>query len=208
MGDPWEFQDEPGGELGIFTLTCLLNVPLRMVEVIRQRHPRARDINIIGMPKMSYKDDEQMGQYVKFMDEYINHQVSTYSKLQADIQAFNMSNDEIRRDLRFNIAPPCGWPLKFSEPPTRDSAFLRFGLFPFPIIMWFKVAKQLTHNVNLDSFTLNIGTLPPAVSKKERDFLTCDPSFQSELVIEDSHILTSQVLSFLLQICFSAETSL
>jgi hypothetical protein len=66
MGDPCEYQNEPGGELGVFTLLNLLNVPLRMSEVIRQRYTRASDIQIIGMPKMSFKDDEGMGNYVRY----------------------------------------------------------------------------------------------------------------------------------------------
>jgi hypothetical protein len=33
------------------------------------------------------------------------------------------------------------------------------------------------------------------VSKKGRDFLTCDPSFESELIMDDCHILTSRVLA-------------
>lgn len=193
MGDPCDYQNEPGGELGVFTLTNLLNVPLRISEVIRQRCARASDIKIIGMPKLSFQDDEIMGNYVRYMDEYINHQVKSYDKLQQDILVYCTTLPADRRDMRFEISHPGGWPLKAVTSESENPIFLRFGVFPFPIIMWFKVSKQLSANVNLDSFSLNIGTLPAAVSKKERDFLTCDPSFQSEAVIDDSHILTNRV---------------
>ena len=197
-GDPTEHMNEPGGELGVFTLTCMLGLPIRISEVLNGRYQDVRDIKIIGMPNLTFMEDENMDQYVKYMHEYINENVKAHDRLQQDALAYHTASDKDKREMQFQTDSPGGWPLKATDAPGGDPPhlmYIRFGMFPLPLTMWFSLAKSLSCSVNMDSFSLNIGTLPMAVSKKGRDFLTCDPSFESELIMDDCHILTSRVLA-------------
>jgi hypothetical protein len=204
-GDPCEHTIEPGGELGVFTLVSLLGAPLRMADWIRRNHKDTTNIQILGTPKLSFLDDEIMNQYVGYADEYLNEHSRWHSKLTSDIAAFCAASEKERRDMEFNLPAPGGWPLK-SMPLVDDPrhTYLRFGYFPYPIVMQFKVLKFMSETVSLDSFQMNIGTLPKSVSKKARDFLTCEAMIDDITADEDDdsaipdedddHILTERRL--------------
>jgi hypothetical protein len=200
-GDPCENMIEPGGELGVFTLTSLLTVPLRIADVIRRKYRGVSDIQILGAPKLSYRNDEDMDQYMRYTDEYINEHSRSHEQLMADIATYNKAEQKDRGDMEFLVASPGGWPLK-SVPIEGDSRrmFVRFGIFPFPIMMGFKVFRFMSEIVSMDSFQMNIGVLPKSVSKKARDFLTCEATIEEEGADDDfevpdeddDHILTER----------------
>lgn len=187
MGDPVECINDPGGELGVFTLSCLLSAPLRMADVINRAYKNVNDIKIIGVPDLSYEDDETMEDYCKYMQDYISEQTGYYQQLVNDISVFYKTPESERHDLLFPKECSGGIPMKFDE---SNGAFLRFGVFKFPIMMWFKFFKYLSLNVDFESFNPNIGKLPALVEKKGRDFLTWDRTVGStDLKIKDEHVL-------------------
>jgi hypothetical protein len=203
-GDPCENMIEPGGELGVFTLTSLLTVPLRIADVIRRNHVNVSDIQILGTPKLSYSNDEDMDQYMRYTDEYINEASRCHEQLMTDIGAFNKADEKEKATMEFLVASPGGWPLK-SVPIEGDHrrVFVRFGnIFPFPIVMDFRIFRFMSEIVSMDSFQMNIGVLPKSVLKKARDFLTCEPAIDEEANDDDDdfeipdedddHILTEK----------------
>ena len=47
-GDPCSHANDPGGELGVYTITNLLNVPLRIAELVELEYPDYTDLHILG----------------------------------------------------------------------------------------------------------------------------------------------------------------
>jgi len=188
-GDPCENMIEPGGELGVFTLTSLLTLPLRIADVVRRKFRDVSDIQILGAPKLSYRNDEDMDQYMMYTDEYINEHSRCHEQLMSDIATYNKTGEKERAEMEFLVASPGGWPLK-SVPIEGDfrRMFVRFGLFPFPIVMNFNVLRFMSEIVNMDSFKMNMGMLPKSVAKKARDFLTCQPVIEEEGAPDDFEI--------------------
>jgi hypothetical protein len=182
VGDPCEHMIEPSGELGVFTLTSLLSAPLRMAEWLQRHHGDVTDIQIIGMPKLSYHNDEMMNEYVKYMHESLNEQGKAYANLQCSVDAFNTAGEKDEKgSMEFRLDAPGGWPLK-SIPLEGDSrhTFIRFGIFPLPLVMRFKIHRLMSNTISFNSFQSNLGKLPKSVEKKARDFLTCEPVFEDE----------------------------
>jgi hypothetical protein len=182
VGDPFDNMIEPSGELGVFTLTSLLSVPLRIAEWLQRNRKDVTDIQIIGMPKLSFRNDETMNEYVKYMHETLNVHGGTYENLQRSVLAFNTAGEkDDKGSMEFRLDAPGGWPLK-SAPIEGDSrrTFFRFGIFPFPLVMRFKIYRLFSNILSYDSFLSNIGKLPKAVEKKARDFLTCDALIDEE----------------------------
>ena len=208
VGDPCEHMIEPSGELGVFTLTSLLSAPLRMAEWLQRHHEDVTDIQIIGMPKLSYHNDETMNEYVKYMHESLNEHGKAYANLQCSVGAYNTAGEkDDKSSMEFTLDSPGGWPLKsvLMDGESRHT-FIQFGRLPFPLVMRFKIQRLMSSAITFDSFLSNLGKLPKAVEKKARDFLTCEPVFEDEIDNEepdgddvdnipdedDDHILTEK----------------
>jgi hypothetical protein len=181
LGDPCEHTTEPSGELGVFTLTSSFSAPLRMADYIQRTFKPATSIQIMGTPKLSYRDDEGMDEYWKYTSEYLNENAKAYSRLQSDISAYNMAGEKEQRDMEFDTTAPGGWPMKSVQ--QDDGAwdeYIRFGLPQLPIMMGFKMFSYMAENVSMDTFQINLGGLPKDVMKSARNFLTCKPYFDGE----------------------------
>lgn len=185
--DPYKHLQQPSGSFGFFTITNMLGLPLRIAEMLHARYSGASEIRIIGCPDLSYVNDAGMLEYVRFMNDYISQQGGWNEDMQGFMQAFYALKDEDRLDRRFPLSHPCGWPLRVER-----GVFLRFGLFPFPLVMWFNLVKTPQYNMGKQTFLVNYGKLPKTVTKKLRDFLTSNLAEADQTIIPDERILTSR----------------
>ena len=181
--DPWRFVSVPWSEAGVSTITNLLSMPLRIAAVMRERYPQCGRIDILGCPRLSYREDQQMRDYDDYMTDYIKHQMRCADAFEKHMEDYERLIAGQRRDAEYELANPGGWPTE---------GFTRFSVFRLPIMMEWGLQKNLSNEVKFDTFVLNIGTLPELASKKMRDFLTCDPGAANHVVIDDGRVLVGR----------------
>lgn len=185
--NPMTYENNPGGKLGFFTLTNMLNAPIRMYNVVKRNYPQAENVYILGCPKLSFRSDLSMSDYVKYMHKTINVTTQVYENLQRDIEAFNTTKQEEQTGKKFDVISCGGWPLKVHE----SGKFQRFGHFRWPIFMTFEMQKIMAEQLKKSGFLMNYGGLPLSVEKKLRDFCTFDPEAENGGLVPDEHILKS-----------------
>lgn len=192
--DPIIYKNDVGGEGGILSMLCMLNLPIRIAWIIRnlRQDEYPENIRIIGMPLLSFKENGTMNQYKKYMHAYINEQVDIYQEFGRCVKVYYSTQEPEQSELTFSsIRSPGGWPLKVCRT-TVDGRFefQRFGIFPFPLIMRFD-QRKFVERPSKDSFLLNLGQEPESVVKKKRDFATFDSEIGSGSMMPDSFILQS-----------------
>ena len=194
--DPAKYSDDIGGKGGILSMLCMLNLPLRIAWIIRCLRPAEtpEDIRIIGMPRLSFKENGTMSEYLKYMHAYINEQVEIYAEFERNVKVYYSTQEPQQSDLSFNnIRSPGGWPLKVCTTDDDRMEFQRFGLFPFPLIMAFN-HQRFVDKPSKESFLLNLGQEPDSVVKKKRDFATFDSDAGVKSIMPDSAVLMSTEL--------------
>lgn len=197
MCDPVVYKNDIGGKGGVLSMMCLLNLPLRMQWVIRNLRPDQdpQNIRIIGLPKLSFRNDGTMEGYIKYMHTYINGQVEVFDTFQNHVKVFNAASESEQEILDYEIKSPGGWPLQSCIHPDKGhQLYQRFGLFEFPLIMKFDYQK-FVERPSKESFLLNMGPEPESVMKKKRDFATFDPTAGASSVMSDSAVLLSKELA-------------
>jgi hypothetical protein len=192
--DPDTYRNDIGGKGGIFSVLCMLNIPLRIAWILRNmkqgEHPE--DICIIGMPKLSFTENGTMEHYHKYMHAYINEQVEIHDEFQRSVKVYYSTQEPEQSELVFNtIRSPGGWPLKYCALENGRVQYQRFGLFPFPLMMKFQFQKKFVQQPSMESFMLNLGQEPETVVKKKRDFATFDPDAGIGSIMPDSTVLVS-----------------
>lgn len=200
--DPRAYRNDLGGKGGFYSVLCILNLPLRIAWILRNMRPENHPVNIriIGMPKLSFKDNGTMDQYTKYMHAYINEQVEIHDELERNIKVYYSTQEPEQSELSFdNIRSPGGWPLKACDFERDRFEFQRFGLFPFPLVMSFSYIK-FVEKPSRESFLLNLGQEPESVMKKKRDFATYDFDVGASSVMPDDNVLTSTELATPLRI--------
>lgn len=185
--NPMTYENNPGGKLGFFTLTNMLNAPIRIYNVVMRQNPSASKVYILGCPKLSFCEDMMMQDYILYMHRNINEITMAYSQLQTNIQAYNTTKPEEQASMKFQLMCCGGWPLKANA----RNHFVRFGHFRWPIMLSFEMQKILAEQLKKSGFLMNYGNLPLSVEKKLRDFCTYDPGAENGGIVPDEHILKS-----------------
>lgn len=191
--DPSVYKNDIGGKGGMLSVLCMLNLPLRMAWIIQnlRQDESPSNIRIIGMPKLTFRQDGSMDQYLKYMNCYINEQVQIYEDFQRNVKVYYSTQEPEQSELTFNnIKSPGGWPLKAYAVSGHRQEYQRFGLFPFPLVMSFNY-QIFVERPSKESFLLNLGQEPESVVKKKRDFATFDQRMGRGSVMLDSTILMS-----------------
>jgi hypothetical protein len=195
--DPARYSDDIGGKGGILSVLSMLNLPLRIAWIIRNLKPGEcpENIRIIGMPKLTFKENGTMHEYLRYMHAYINEQVELHAEFERNVKVYYSTQEPEQSELSFtNIRSPGGWPLKTCTVDGDRVEFQRFGLFPFPLVMAFN-HQRFVDKPSKESFLLNLGQEPDSVVKKKRDFATFDQEAGVKSVMPDSAILLSTELS-------------
>jgi hypothetical protein len=192
-GDPCSHANDPGGELGVYTITNLLNVPLRISERVHAEYAGANNLQILGCPKLSYLDDDIMRSYAEYMHCVVDQQCRWQEQHRDFSQLFAKTKEEDRGDKAYALPHPVGWPCK--AVPAADGetqTYTRFrGVFVLPLMMtWGFMLPMSAFTTHKDSFEINLGGLPDTANKKTLDFSTCDLDAASPSFIPDGQILT------------------
>ena len=178
-GDPMAYRTNPGGTMGFFTLTSMLNIPYRININILREFPSATDIRILGCPKLSFANGGIDDNYVNYYHKTVNVQTTVYEELQTFCKAaVSGAAGKDQESMRFKLDSVGAWPLKAMEKSDEFSTkykYQRFGHFRWPMMMEFNVMKQGDFS-SKDAFVMNLGTpFPQLASNMMRRFMTYDP---------------------------------
>ena len=77
---------DPGGELGVDTVLGMFMLPLKVNEIIRHRFPSASQIHIVGIPELSFGEQDDMQTYAAYMHAYIDHNVAFRAHFSAQVR--------------------------------------------------------------------------------------------------------------------------
>lgn len=196
FSDPSKYDNDMGGKGGVYSVLSMLNLPYRFARVIKEQVREGQvisNLRIIGLPDMSYNKDGTMNQYEKYMHRYITEQAELHNTFLYHLKVYCGASEAEQADMRFELPSPGGWPLKHVTGEDDCDAYLRFGLFKFPIILNFMDPK-FVERMTSDSFKMNLGGLPFSVEKKMRDFKTYDPKSSGSGMISDSQMLLETTL--------------
>jgi hypothetical protein len=191
--DPIHQQCSPYAPLGMFALLNLLNVPLRIHYVVRQRKPGCTGMRIIGFPSLSFMNDEEMRNYHEYVKEYVLHGEQNLHELRLAIQTYYSTKDGQQSVLEYDIKCPGGWPSRMSRSSTdgSDEVFKGWSIWRLPLCMEFAL---LVPSVEYETFTANVGALPALVVKKIEDMKqanladpeNCGACIADELVLKEA----------------------
>ena len=190
MGDPTLYKLDPGGELGIFSICNMLMVPYKVWNLVKKTYKDAENIRIMGCPSIRYSKDGMDDFYETYYHTLVNCVSKAYQQLTTDIQICLSMKDEERREKQWDMENVGGWPLKVANDNTGKVIFLRFGHFPWPIVMHFDIKKP-ENNLNKMGFMMNLGLIPLSVQHMLFVFKTFNPNVPNSVVISDEHILKS-----------------
>jgi hypothetical protein len=192
-GDPCSHIHDPGSELGVYTITNLLNVPLRIAERVHSEYRGVVDLRILGCPQLSFLDDDIMRSYAEYMHEVVDQQCRWQEQHKDFSQLFARTKEEERADKAYTLPHPVGWPcMAESSGDGGAPEFTRFnGVFVLPLMMtWGFMLPMSAFTTHKENFEINIGDLPEAAKKKTLDFNTCDLESAHPTFIPDDQILT------------------
>ena len=185
--DPWKFTSVPWSEAGVYTITNLLSMPLRIAGLMKARYPGCDEVETTGCPTLSFRNDQGMRDYDEYMSRYIAHQQSNEKAYEEHAEEYARLTVPQKKDASYTLDSPGGWPTGGES----GQRFTEFSLFRLPIMMEWGLEKNLSNEVKFDTFVLNIGALPELAGKKLRDFLTSDPDVGPFAGVDDSRVLTS-----------------
>ena len=197
-GDPCSHVNNPGHELGIYRITNLLSVPLRIAELISREYREVSNLNIIGCPKLTHLRDDVMRKYVKYMNELVDQHCRWQEDHCNFRRAFSELKDEEKHDAHYQLPHPGGWPIKAVPSPDGDGVmYTQFdNVFSLPMMMtWGILIPMSTFLTNRETFVINIGGIPNVAEKSIIDFNTCNLDDHHPATIPNELILKSQELA-------------
>lgn len=84
--DPMDHSLDPGGQLGVDTVLGMFMLPLKAHEIIRHRFPRASGVRVVGVPELSFENQDDMQDYALYMHAYIDHNVASRGHFAAQVR--------------------------------------------------------------------------------------------------------------------------
>ena len=192
-GDPCSHVNDPGNPLGVYTITNLLNTPLRIAHRIRREYSHVSNLHILGCPQLSYLNDDTMRCYTSYMHEMIDQHCKWQAHHRDFCQDFARLKEEDRSDKMYDLPHPGGWPCNAVASEDGDTlTFVRFtNVFVLPAMMrWGMMLPMSSFTTNRENFCINIGSLPNVTTKKTLDFSTCNLESDRPTLMADSQVLT------------------
>lgn len=213
VGSPDDFADQPGGKLGRDSLFNLFQIPFQIrgivkqeiLERMRRSNPKAtlRDValgslDIIGLPRLSFRRDEATQDYVAYMHAYVTNMSNLRAEFMRALKDYYKPREKEakkdgKKDGKFNtVAEPgeegedveetytlyrldCagGWPLQRSA----DREYSRFGLPRLPLWLAFEPEFKPDPQTTMDNWLADVGGangIPELVKTCLRSFLVQD----------------------------------
>lgn len=165
MGAANDYKFNPGGSLGVLTVLSPFQIPIKLFNIITTQYPNARDISIMGMPKMSFRmEDTVTIEWLALLRKSINEDQRSIARDMETLQGYNMLKDKSTFECPQQQAV-AGWPL---PPFGKDGTVTAFGLPTLPIVLKFKTnALKNSSNTDLRLWYSQLGaaqSLPELVS--------------------------------------------
>lgn len=184
FGVPTDYQWNQSGVLGTGTLLNPLMLPFKIFHRIRTEFPDASDIRIIGMPDMTFRDDDAVSNaWIRYMHSHINAAQGVSDAVMRAIEQYSKMKDKEQMHP-LDTAFCGGWPLYTDD----NGAVTCFTLPPMPLMLQFEIG--LIRSSCQDTWLTNIGGadgLPEYVKALLRSFLI--PSSPLDTFPDISHFL-------------------
>ena len=185
LGVSDDYKFNPGGSLGVLTILSPFQIPIKIFHVIETQFPGASNIEIIGMPRMTFQvSDDATADWIGWMHNWINANQRMEERSFEILQRYNMLKDKSTFECPQQEAV-AGWPLSLDPVESKVTAY---GLPTLPIMLSFN-SHGIRSN-NFDVWFSSIGggdALPDLVRALLRSFLV---NTSGEDVLPDiSHFL-------------------
>ena len=171
LGGADDYKFNPGGSLGVLTILSPFQIPLKIFKVVTTQHPGARNVQIMGMPQMTFRtNDENTAEWLALLRKSINEDQRSMAQDFERLQSYNTAKDKSAVECPQQQAVG-GWPL---PPIADDGTVLAFGLPPLPIMLRYKIGCKATLNPSFDVWFSSIGgadALPELVRALLRSYL-------------------------------------
>lgn len=184
------------GEVGVHTLTHMLTTPLRIYKLIEGAHRDLRSLKIVGCPNLSFRDDEEMKSYSRYLHETLNHNARIQAELRSALDTYYKSKPADRLGQEYKLPCPGGWPERVQTDSARGSQeiFTAFSFFQWPIEMALLFVKEPPLNASFTTFKNNLGELPTLATTRMRYFTTVDLQNPSSMM-DDARLLQGAELA-------------
>ena len=186
-GAPFDYSMDSGGVLGADMLLSVLQIPIKIHEIVKTRclPDKLSSLDVMGFPSFDYTGgNSEFMMYVSYLFACIRQQAAERRVLVSMVEKFNNvkpADKALVEDCR--LRNPGGWPLRVGSVycswnagglDETDEGFTEFGLPPLPITMSWFILKSHTQMVTFDSFKLNSGSIPHLATMSIRRFLAFD----------------------------------
>ena len=184
-GTPFDYSMDSGGVLGVDMLLSVLQIPIKIHEIVKARclPGQLQSLNVMGFPSFDYTGgSSDFRAYVSYLFACVRQQAAERRELVAAVERYNNVKPTDRplfesRQLR----NPGGWPLRLGSLQCGldgsgdvEEGFTEFGLPPLPIMLSWFILKSHAQLVTFDSFKLNSGSIPHLATMSIRRFLAFD----------------------------------
>jgi hypothetical protein len=164
-----DYKFNPGGSLGVLTILSPFQVPIKIFHTLESRYPGVRNIQIMGIPKMSFRtDDLNTTDWITCMHNWITANQRLEEEGFEILQRYNMLKDKSTFELPQQKAVG-GMPWHVA----RDGTVTEFGVVPYlPITLSFN-AHGIRSN-HFDVWFSSIGggdSLPDLVRALLRSYM-------------------------------------
>ena len=184
-GVPFSYSMDSGGVLGADMLLSVLQIPIKIHEIVKTRclPGQLQSLNVMGFPSFDFTGaNSDFRAYVSYLFACVRQQAAERRELVAAVEKYNNVKPTDRalfenRQLR----SPGGWPLRVGSLQCGldglgdvEEGFTEFGLPPLPIMLSWFILKSHAQLVTFDSFKLNSGSIPHLATMSIRRFLAFD----------------------------------
>jgi hypothetical protein len=95
LGVSEDYKFNPGGALGVLTILSPFQIPLKIFHVLEAQYPGATDIQIIGMPRMTFRtDDDMTTDWIACMHHWITANQRLEEESFETLQRYNLLKDK------------------------------------------------------------------------------------------------------------------
>ena len=130
--------------MGADALLCMLNLPVKINAIIRARVPLASELRVIGLPELSFLQDDEMTEFVEYMQSHLEANASMRAEFEHRVDIYNTAKEvtpthtkknsclhatqsvkkshtnllqtqEARNGIIADLRNPGGWPLGVSQ---------------------------------------------------------------------------------------------
>ena len=71
----------------------MLNIPVKINAIIRAKYPTPQELRIIGFPGLSFMQDDEMMEFVDYMQNYSDANASMRAEFERRIEIYNNAKE-------------------------------------------------------------------------------------------------------------------